>query len=157
MTITNKTQTRLAFLSQVIKKEVKHLETTDARLFMTPFTLAKAKSLESDIQLAEQVDAFVTRFGRLQDTLGDKFLPLLLNFLAEKPSSMIDNLDRAEKLQLIASVDEWIAMRNLRNQMAHEYIDDLNILVSALETAHRFVPTLIDTASHFQQRISNQI
>jgi len=44
----------------------------------------------------------------------------LLAALGEKPSSAIDNLDRAERLGLLKSVDEWITMRNLRNQMVHE-------------------------------------
>lgn len=43
------------------------------------------------------------RFGRLQDTLGDKLLPLLLSLLGEKVSSAIDNLDRAERLGFIES------------------------------------------------------
>jgi len=37
-----------------------------------------AQDLENNIELAERVEAFVARFGRLQDTLGDKLLPTLL-------------------------------------------------------------------------------
>lgn len=48
------------------------------------------------------------RFGRLQDTVGDKLLPLLLAALGEKPSAAIDNLDRAERLGLLKSADEWM-------------------------------------------------
>ena len=67
------------------------------------------------------MEAFVSRFGRLQDTLGDKLLPQLLSALGEKISAVIDNFDRAEQLGLIASADEWMTMRSLRNQMVHEY------------------------------------
>ena len=87
------------------------------------------------------------RFGRLQDTVGDKLLPLLLTVLGEKPSATIDNLDRAERLGLIKSADEWMTMRNLRNQMVHEYIEDPVVLSSALQTGHAFVQTLIVTAN----------
>jgi hypothetical protein len=55
------------------------------------------KQMDSDEDLAERVEAFVSRFGRLQDTLGDKLLPNLLVFVGERPATVIDNLDRAER------------------------------------------------------------
>ena len=48
----------------------------------------------------------MARFGRLQDTVGDKFLPTLLSALAETPGAAIDNLDKAEKLGLMASAGQ---------------------------------------------------
>ena len=59
------------------------------------------------------MDAFVARFGRLQDTLADKLLPALLRQLAEPVRSAVENLDRAEKLGLLQSADDWLAMRRL--------------------------------------------
>ena len=138
---------RLQFLVRVVRKECKHLTTTDQRLFDNLFTREQATRLEEDPDLAERVEAFVGRFGRLQDTVGDKLLPLLLAALGEKPSAAIDNLDCAERLGLIESADEWMAMRNLRNQMVHEYVEDPVILSSALQTGHAFVPALIATAN----------
>ncbi|MHB1620152.1 MAG: hypothetical protein ACYCTY_09260, partial [Sulfuricella sp.] len=49
--------------------------------------------------------------------------------------------------ELLKSADEWMTMRNLRNQMAHEYVEDQVILSSALQTGHAFVPALIATAN----------
>ena len=34
-------------------------------------------------------------------------------------------------------------LRNLRNQMVHEYVEDALVLASALENGHLFVPVLI--------------
>jgi len=138
---------RLKFLARVVRKECQHLNTTDQRLFGKSFTLEQAARLESDLDLAEQVEAFVGRFGRLQDTVGDKLLPLLLDALGEKTSAVIDNLDRAERLALIKSADEWITIRNLRNQMVHEYVEDPVVLTSALQTGHTFVPSLVSAAN----------
>ena len=73
-----------------------------------------------DIDLAERVDAFVARFGRLQDTAADKLLPELLRQLAEPVRSAVENLDRAEKLGLIEAADRWLEARRLRNRMVHE-------------------------------------
>ena len=96
--------------------------------------------------MAERLDAFVSRFGRLQDTVGDKLLPALLSALAERTGPAIDNLDKAEKLDLIESADGWMEMRRLRNQMVHEYIEDLAVLTSALRSGHLFVPVLVAAA-----------
>jgi len=147
MTLEPKIALRLQFLVRVVRKECQHLTTTDQRLFGSLFTLEQAIRLEADPDLAERVEAFVGRFGRLQDTVGDKLLPLLLDTLGEKTFAAIDNLDRAERLELLQSADEWMAMRNLRNQMVHEYVEDPVVLISALQTGHAFVPTLIAAAN----------
>ena len=39
-----------------------------------------------------------------------------------------------------------MAMRKLRNQMVHEYIEDLTVLSGALRSGHEFVPALIAAA-----------
>ncbi len=115
-------------------------------MFSNLFTIEDAKKIEIDPTLAERLDAFVARFGRLQDTVGDKLLPALLAALAEKIGPAIDNLDKAEKLGLLESADGWMEMRRLRNQMVHEYIEDLAVLTSALRSGHAFVPELTAAA-----------
>ncbi|MFZ2124945.1 MAG: hypothetical protein WA012_15690 [Rhodoferax sp.] len=146
MKITPSQTARLEFLARVTDKECQHLLDTDTRLFGKLFTIEEAKKIEMDPILAERLDAFVSRFGRLQDTVGDKLLPSLLTALAEKTGPAIDNLDRAEKLGLIESSDGWLEMRRLRNQMVHEYIEDLVVLTSALRSGHAFVSTLVAAA-----------
>jgi len=146
MKITPSQTARLEFLVRVTHKECQHLLGTDGRLFGNLFTIEEAKKIEIDPILAERLDAFVSRFGRLQDTVGDKLLPALLTALAEKTGPAIDNLDKAEKLGLIESADGWMEMRRLRNQMVHEYIEDLAVLTSALRSGHAFVPELTAAA-----------
>ena len=138
---------RLEFLSRVTQKECAYLLDTDSRLFANLFTVEEAQKVKADPILAERLDAFVSRFGRLQDTVGDKLLPALLIALAEKTGPAIENLDRAEKFGFIESTDTWMEMRKLRNQMVHEYIEDLAVLSSALRSGHAFVPVLVATAN----------
>jgi hypothetical protein len=140
MTADPKVSMRLAFLARVVRQECRHLATTDQRLFGRLFDVAQAKQLEADTDLAEQVDAFVGRFGRLQDTVGDKLPPLFSSALGEETSAAIDNLDLAERLGLIGSADEWMTMRKLGNRMVHEYVEDPAILASAPQSGHVFVP-----------------
>ncbi|MEW6414096.1 MAG: hypothetical protein AB1482_02455 [Pseudomonadota bacterium] len=156
MTIDPKTALRLQFLARVVRKECRHLAGTDQRLFVDPFTPERAARLETDADLAERVAAFVGRFGRLQDTLGDKLLPVLLAALGETPAAAIDNLDRAERLGWIPSADEWMTVRKLRNQMVHEYVEDMAVLASALQTAHAFVPMRIGAANKLLAEIGRR-
>lgn len=146
MKITPSLAARLEFLARVTDKACLHLLDTDGRLFGDLFTVDDAQKIEADPILAERLDAFVSRFARLQDTVGDKLLPALLSALAENIGPAIDNLDKAEKFGLIVSADAWMEMRRLRNQMVHEYIEDLAVLASALRSGHAFVPTLVAAA-----------
>ena len=143
MKVTSATQQRLQFLCRVVEKECKHLEQTRQRLFTPSFTLEVVAQLEQHPNISERVEAFVGRFGRLQDTLGDKLLPLVLASLGERLGSVTDNLDRAERLNLLPSADEWFAMRSLRNQMVHEYVEDAQILFGALDAGRAYTGQLL--------------
>ena len=57
---------------------------------------------------------------------------------------------------LLDSADEWIAMRQLRNQMVHEYVEDLTVLASALQTGHAFVPALVAVANKLMAEIDRR-
>jgi len=140
---------RLQFLCRVVKKEANYLQDTDGRLFATSLDVTDLQRISEDALLAERLDAFVSRFGRLQDTLADKFLPALLDAMAEPRGAATENLDRAEKLGWLESTDDWLVMRKLRNQMVHEYIEDLVILCDSLKAGHMFVKTLVKTADQF--------
>ena len=104
MIIQEEQKVKLRFYREIVLLEMEHLEYTDEQLFKTPFTQQKAESLKTDKALAERVDAFVGRFSRLQDTIGDKLLPCLLEAMNEKQSAFLDNLDRAEKLGQLESL-----------------------------------------------------
>lgn len=145
MDVTQSEQKRFLSLLEIARREGDLLLKTDARLFKASLDAAWVERLESDEDLAERLDAFVSRFGRMQDTMGDKLLPSLLRSLAEKPGSALDNLNRAEKLGLLASVVEWLDVRNLRNKLVHEYMVDAEEFAIALNKAHVVVALLVTT------------
>jgi len=147
---------RLMFLSRVVKKEINHLRYSANKIFKEPFTVERAKQLKSDEQLAEQLEAFVSRFCRLQDTLGDKLLPAWLEVLGEKTNIAIENLDKAEKIGVLPSVELWIELRQLRNQMIHDYIEDLTILSDALQTAYSHIDFVVGVAESINKDITNR-
>ncbi len=156
MTLEKKAKLRIQFLDRVVQRECTHLNRTTKRLFEESFTLEKARKIGEDDDLSERVEAFVSRFSRLQDTLGDKLIPLILDALGEHQAAAIDNLDKAERFGWISSADEWYAIRRLRNQMVHDYMEDLNILTSAIQTAQIFVTTLSNTTQKLHAEIQKR-
>lgn len=147
---------RIAFLARVVARERAHLEITDRRLFAQPFTVARAEALSEDVDDAERTEAFVSRFSRMQDTVGDKLLALYMTALGEASGPAVDRLDGAERLGVIPSAEDWFVMRRLRNRMVHEYIEDPQVLADALQQGHRFVPVLFAAADRILEDLKTR-
>lgn len=140
---------RLAFLSQVVRKEVALLEQSIHELqhiFATKTDAEIAMLLPTSSRLAEQFELFSGRFSRLQDTVGDKLLEQLMRSMAEPPLAQLAKLDRAEALGWLASADSWLETRQLRNLLVHEYIADVGLLLTSTRTALVRCALLQDTA-----------
>ncbi len=133
---------KLVHLAETVLAESALLRITDGRLFALPMDTQRATTLRQDIELGEHVDAFVARFGRLQDTVGDKLLPGVLAWLAELVGPAIDNLARAERLGWIESATSWLACRQLRNFTIHEHLRNMSVLADALHKGHLAVQLL---------------
>lgn len=138
----------VAQLIRITQKEVRYLVRTAERLKQQAPDLAWVRSLQDNDERGEMLDAFVSRFGRLQDTLGDKLLPALLRASLEKTGTQLDNLLRAEKLGWIGSVQAWIELRELRNRLIHEYTESPEGLLEALLDALQGVQVLCEVQSH---------
>ncbi|MEN3157598.1 hypothetical protein ABC502_04335 [Alkalimonas sp. NCh-2] len=149
-------QQRLAFLIRVIKKERTQLEITQQRLFSEAVTAKRLQDLERDPAFSEQLDAFASRFARLQDNVGDKLLPATLLALGEPKGPVLDNLNKAERFGWLDSAENWLLARQLRNKMVHEYIEDLTILADALNTASQFSPMLHQFAEQLIRALSQR-
>jgi len=79
------------------------------------------------------IDQMIFRFSKLQDTMGDKLFPSLLELMGEevKNKSFIDRLNRLEELEIL-SKDEWMELRKDRNEIAHEYSFNLDEVVDGI-------------------------
>ncbi len=89
------------------------------------------------------LDQFAYRYTRLQDDMGSKLLPALLEALGEDIASLanIDRLNRLEQLGWISSSEEWLDLRRIRNEFTHDYPQNtdekLQKLTSAFKAAQR--------------------
>ena len=150
---------RLDLLRRIVGREAEYLVGTTHRLFhdTEELTPCAVRQWIDDPVLSERLDAFVSRFSRLQDTLGDKLLPALLDWTGEPRGPAIDNLDKAEKFGWITSADEWLNYRQLRNQVVHEYIEDLQTLAEALSRGREFVPHLLEAARALTDEVDQRV
>ena len=89
-----------------------------------------------DIQLLRILDQIQSRFTKLQDHLGTRLFPALLDALAEDPRlPMIDRLNLLEKLGYIKSADSWHDLRAVRNRLAHDYPSVPELLAAEVQQA----------------------
>lgn len=131
-------------------KEARHLRYSQTTLFALPIDLAWVQSLGEHPELAEKVEAFVSRFGRLQDHLGEKLLPRMAALVGENSKTLLDALAAAEKLELVPSADAFIAARRLRNALVHEYMHDAQTFLESLLAAEQACGMLFQVIHNVQ-------
>ncbi len=135
------------FLStlEIVRREARHLQYSHQRLFAQPIDADWVRNLESAPELAEQMEAFSSRYGRMQDTIADKLLPRWLMALAERPGAQIEVLNRAERLGVLDSTEDWLQARKLRNRLVHEYMESADALAADLILAGEYTTLLLET------------
>lgn len=137
---------------ELAEKEVAHLAYTHRTLFAQPIDLPWVQSLEKREDLAEKIDAFVSRFGRLQDHIGEKLIPRFAALLGSAPKSLLDNLAYAEKAGWIESAEEFVGARKLRNLLVHEYMVEAELFLESLQAADGATQMLINAVTRIKQQ-----
>jgi len=93
----------------------------------------------------DQLEALAGRFARLTDLVVHKLLRTLDRYEFEETGSLLDSANRAVKRGLIDSVDELRDLKDIRNEIVHEYaVEDL---VGLYEEIHGAAPHLIKLVS----------
>ena len=142
-------------LLEITEKEVFYFQQSKIRVINSNIDIEWIEALDQNPQNSEMLDAFVARFSRLQDTIGDKLLPAILKLNLEQVGSQLDNLFRAEKLGWIDSADKWIELRGLRNSLIHEYMTSPDKLLFALEKVIQLGDMLIKTQNLLVRNFKN--
>ena len=98
-----------------------------------PFTPDSVQHIEKEqLRVLDQV---AYRFTKLQDTMGQKVLPAILD-LAQEPiapdATFVEKLNWLERMGALPSADEWKKLRAARNAIAHEYPDEPAFRASAI-------------------------
>ena len=143
-------------LLEITEKEVFYFQQSKIRVINSNIDTKWIEVLDQNPEHSEMLDAFVARFSRLQDTVGDKLLPAILKLNLESVGSQLDNLFRAEKLGWIDSADQWIELRGLRNSIFHECMTSPEKLLSALKKVIHLSDMLIKTQNLLVSNFKNK-
>lgn len=71
------------------------------------------------------LDAYLKRFASIQDFLGAKIFSLLLEIAGINNTKMSEVLSNIEKENIIDSLENWIELREVRNELEHDYPEAL--------------------------------
>jgi len=93
-----------------------------------PFTFNTLKPEKRAI-----LDAYLKRFASIQDFLGAKIFSLLLEIAGIPNSKMSEVLSNIEKENIIDSLENWIELREVRNELEHDYPEELEEALSDLK------------------------
>jgi hypothetical protein len=132
-------------------KRLQYATTQIEKLF--PLTVNKYNSV-SEATIGN-IDQMIFRFTKLQDELGNNTFRFLLEVLQEditdKPFR--DILNMLERLQIIDSSDTWLSLRELRNDLTHEYPMMLDETVNKLNHLYMQFSLLEEILQTIQQHI----
>jgi len=130
-------------------------------------TLIEKLSLDIDIfipnnfekLLPEQkaiLDAYLKRFSSVQDFLGAKVFALLLDIAGISYNKMSEVLYHIEKEGIIDNFEEWIELREARNELEHDYpdeledaLEDLRFCVESFDRLERYYINSINFAKRY--------
>ncbi|MFC2141073.1 hypothetical protein ACFLQP_02125 [Acidobacteriota bacterium] len=109
----------------------------------------------------EEFDAFETltsRFARLSDMLIQKIFRSIDKIEFEEEGTLLDVLNRTHRRGLIESIDEIREIRELRNDIVHEYVPtDLKELFEDTLKFSKLIFEIIERLKNYAQNLRQQI
>lgn len=91
----------------------------------------------------ERFEALTSRFARLSDIIIQRIFRLLDILDLEDKGTIRDRINRAEKKEIIHSADDFIEIRILRNEIAHEYKSET--IYTIFEKVLNYTPKLLES------------
>jgi len=102
-----------------------YLKIAQKQVVILQKALKSLENREIDLENEETifiVDSLLFRFSKLQDFLGQKIFRIFLEYQGIGLSSFYDVLKELEKEEIL-DIDLWGSLREIRNELAHEYPD----------------------------------
>ena len=101
-------------------------------------------------------DSLLYRFAMIQDTLGGKILPLIIDMTKEKTVylTFIDKLHFLERLHIVDDAYEWSDIRDLRNAIAHVYEPTPQEQANSLNKIYKALPVLEECFKRIKKRLA---
>jgi len=101
----------------------------------------------------DKLENLTSRFVRVTDILIHKMYRAIDVVELKQPGSLIDTINNAEKKQLIDSVDQARTLKDIRNEIAHEYIlEDQQLIFSEVLTETKQLLKLSEKAITYSEK-----
>ena len=105
-----------------------NLKLFNKSIFWLKRSLQRVKSIENFEKLTEEqleiIETLMNRYSRAVDILINKVLRSLDYLELEESSRKLDIVIRAEKRSFVKDYNILIEMKDLRNELAHEYLEE---------------------------------
>ncbi len=88
--------------------------------YLFPMTAQKLNDATEEDK--ERIDLLIHRFGKVQDMLGSKIFRGIITLDLEDAGSMKDTINKMEKKYVIENAEDWVDIRDTRNNIIHEYV-----------------------------------
>jgi uncharacterized protein with HEPN domain len=107
------------------------------RNYIFPLPVESFKNILESVEHLAYSDQIIYRFSKLQDCMGAKLFKSVLLYEGENINKpFLDILNQLEAIDII-NVDEWFEIRDLRNEIAHDYEDNDEIALNILNTIYK--------------------
>ncbi len=145
---------RLRLHLQEAQTHIERLEDVLSRLRgLYPLTLSKFRQLTSAEK--DMLDTLAFRFSKLQDLIGSKIFREYLNetgFVTEG-KTFLELLKEIERENII-DVDSWSELRKVRNLLAHDYPEEFEEKVEAINYLIEKTPELISVVRKIESKVN---
>ena len=102
----------------------------------------------------DKLENLTSRFARTVDILINKVYRALDALELQEPGSLIDTINRAAKKGLIDSIEEARRLKDIRNEIAHEYVvSNLTNILKEVLTGTTLVFDLVERARKHSEKI----
>lgn len=114
----------------------------------------QCKSLDATATLTpeqfDQLENLSSRFARVADILINKVYRAIDSVELLEPGSLIDTVNRAAKRRLIDSVEQARTIKDIRNDIVHEYeVEDLQELLGEVMSLAQVLIDLVHRAQQY--------
>ena len=121
--------------------------------YIFPLSAENFQSILESVEHLAYSDQIIYRFSKLQDCMGAKLFKSVLLYEGENVNKpFLDILNQLEAIDII-NVDEWFEIRDLRNEIAHDYEDNDEIAINILNTIYKLKSDLKETLDAIEKLV----
>jgi len=106
----------------------------------------------------KNIDQYLFRFSKLQDTIGEKFFRMIIKDFSEDVNKMtfLDILNKLEQIGILNNKDEWKTLREYRNDISHQYDDEPKEMAEAINNIFSQKDIIIEIYQKIKEYYENR-